>query len=237
MKLTILSFNVQHCLNYVTRKIDFDLFADLMRYLNADIIGLNEIRGQGESEDYQAQAQILAKKLGYHYYFAKAIDVNGNNPYGDALLSKYPISHAETILIPDPIERKCEPRFYETRCILKAVVETPIPVTVLVSHFGLNPDEQLLAKETVIPLLENSRCLLMGDFNITPDNDIIHEISQHMTDTAAQGPENMLSFPSFEPTEKIDYIFTSSDIRTQWAEVLPIIASDHRPYIAHICIE
>ena len=57
-----INFNIQHCLNYRTQQIDFDLFA-------------------------------------------QAIAFDGVNPYGNALLSRYPIETAQTILVPDPETR------------------------------------------------------------------------------------------------------------------------------------
>jgi endonuclease/exonuclease/phosphatase family metal-dependent hydrolase len=47
-------------------------------------------------------------------------------------------------------------------------------------------------------------------------------------------PGPALSFPSDKPDRKIDYIFVSPDIRVTYAEVPPIVASDHRPHIADI---
>lgn len=31
MQLSLMSYNIQHCLNYITRKIDFDLFAKVIK--------------------------------------------------------------------------------------------------------------------------------------------------------------------------------------------------------------
>ena len=83
MQLNLMSYNIQHCLNYITRKIDFDLFAKVIKDSDADIIGLNEVNGEGKHEDYLPQAEILAKKLGYFFYFAEAIRFDGVNPYGN----------------------------------------------------------------------------------------------------------------------------------------------------------
>ena len=49
-------------------------------------------------------------------------------------------------------------------------------------------------------------CVLMGDFNVQPDN----------------------------PTVKIDYIFVSKDLMVRSADILEMIASDHRPHVAII---
>ena len=172
MQISVMSFNIQHCLNYRTRQIDFDLFAQVIRQSGADIVGLNEVNGRGAGADYLPQAEILAERLGFHAYFAQAIAFDGVNPYGNALLSRYSIETAQTILIPDP-ETRGYAGYYETRCLLKAVVRTPQPLTVCVTHFGLNPDEQVLAQETVLAQIEDQRCVLMGDFNMTPDAELL----------------------------------------------------------------
>lgn len=105
MQISVMSFNIQHCLNYRTRQIDFDLFAQVIRQSGADIVGLNEVNGRGAGADYLPQAEILAERLGFHAYFAQAIAFDGVNPYGNALLSRYSIETAQTILIPDPETR------------------------------------------------------------------------------------------------------------------------------------
>ena len=229
----VMSYNTQHCLNFVTREIDFDLIADTIRACGADIVGLQEIRGAGEDEEYQAQAQILAEKLGFHYYFAEAIRFGGNNPYGNALLSRYPIIAAETVSIPDPAVKGYD-GYYETRCVLKATVEVGDGLTVLVSHFGLNPDEQKNAVRTVLPLLRDTRCIFMGDLNVTPDNAVLLPIRERLCDTAGVFTAPKLSFPSDEPTVKIDYIFASGDLRVVEADIPAIVSSDHRPHVATV---
>ena len=88
MQISVMSFNIQHCLNYRTRQIDFDLFAQVIRQSGADIVGLNEVNGRGAGADYLPQAEILAERLGFHAYFAQAIAFDGVNPYGNALLSR-----------------------------------------------------------------------------------------------------------------------------------------------------
>ena len=104
--MKIMTFNTQHCLNFIEQKIDFDIMAKTILDFDADIVGLNEMRGDGESPEYTAQVEKLAELTGMkYYYFAKAIDVPSGGPYGNGILSKIPIIKTETILIPEVINR------------------------------------------------------------------------------------------------------------------------------------
>lgn len=233
MKVKLMSYNTQHCLNYVTRKIDFDIMADTILKCDADIIGLQEMRNESEHPEYENQAKILAEKLGFYYYFAEAIKFSGVNPYGNALISRYPITEAETILIPDP-NPKTGDKYYETRCLLKAKIDVGDGLCVCVSHFGLNDDEQQNAVETVISNLEDKACVLMGDFNVKPENEVLKPIREKMYDTAEMFDGEKFSFPSDKPDRKIDYIFTSPDVKVYNADIPQIVSSDHCPHLATI---
>jgi len=107
-------------------------------------------------------------------------------------------------------------------------------VTVMVIHFGLNPDEQENAVKTVIDNIESERCILMGDFNVTPNNRVLDPIRERMVDAASAFDSEKFSFPSDRPDRKIDYIFVTPDIKLISADIPDVVASDHRPHIAEI---
>ena len=88
-------------------------------------------------------------------------------------------------------------------------------------------------------LLENlpdEKCVLMGDFNVTPDNPVLDPIKEKMIDTATYFDEPKLTFPSIDPYKKIDYIFVSKDIKVNSADVPDLAVSDHLPHIVDIDI-
>jgi len=230
--MKIMSFNILHCMNYIEKKIDFDLMAKVITDCGADIVGLNEMRGLGTHPEYTAQTEKLSELTGIkHCFFAKAIEFAKRGPYGNAMLSKYPIVSAESILIPDP-DPKAYSGYYETRCILRAKLENGL--TVLVTHFGLNPDEQENAVKAILDILPEEKCILMGDFNIFPDDRLLDPIRKKMKDTAEYFTSPKLSFPSNAPNRKIDYIFVSPDIDVVEADIPAIVASDHRPHTATV---
>ena len=227
--MKVMSFNTQHCLDYTERSIDFQLMADAIKACDTDFVGLNEMRGEGPHPEYTSQTEKLSELTGMeHYFFAKAIELS-HGPYGNAFLSKIPIIKVENIPIPDPNPRKYS-GYYETRCLIKVLLENG--VTVLVSHFGLNPDEQENAVKTVTKNLAEEKCILMGDFNMLPENEILLPIRARMKDTADFFERSLLSFPSDKPDRKIDYIFVSPDIEVVSADIPAIVASDHRPHTA-----
>jgi len=234
--MKLMSFNTQHCLNYLEQKIDFDIMARTIKECDADIVGLNEMRSFCKSDpEYADQTAILSKLTGIeHYYFAEAIRFYGTKPYGNGMLSKLPILSAQTIVIPDPVERKYN-GYYETRCLLKATLQGDI--TVLITHMGLNPDEQKNAVKTVLENLADKRCILMGDFNMKPDNPLLIPIRERMIDTADYFSEPKLSFPSDKPNRKIDYIFVSLDVEIAMADIPAIVSADHRPHTAEVIMK
>lgn len=241
--LKLLTYNTLHCAHCQPEKngapgeIDFDAIADVIRSFDADVVGLNEIRGQApidapRAEEFQDQAKILAEKAGYpYYYFARAIDVPGGGPYGNALLSRYPILHTQIIPIPDPVTRNGKRR-YESRCILKVQLDVPGGFAVLVTHFGVNPDEEECAVQAVLSNVEPERCAVMGDFNTSPDSGILEPMQALLYDTAQRFSQPRLSFPAFAPEVKIDYIFTTKDCPVLAADIDSVVISDHCPHWA-----
>lgn len=233
--MKIATYNVAHCWNIFSKEIEYKKTAEAIKSLDADVIGLNEIRHLGDREGYDKQIPILSDLTGIPYgFFAKAINVEGGNtPYGNGILSKHPILSVEVIPIPDP-NPKTGTSYYETRCILKAKLEGDI--TVLVTHFGLNPDEQENAVKTVMDNLEDERCILMGDFNITPDNTLLDAIRTKMKDVTKGSDRDFLSYSSDNPEMKIDYIFVSPDVEVISCDIPNIVCSDHFPHTAEINI-
>ena len=229
--MKIMTFNTQHCLNFITKKIDFDIMAKAILDCDADVVGLNEMRGLGNHAEYQEQVEILARLTGMkYYYFGMAFEFS-DGPYGNGILSKIPIVNVKTVKIPDPNPRKYN-GYYETRAVIVAELENGVDV--LVTHVGLNPDEAENAVSTLCENISMSKCVLMGDFNMIPDNPILSPIFDRMTDTASLFCADKLSFPSDNPECKIDYIFVSSDAKVLSADIPAIIASDHRPHIAWV---
>lgn len=220
--MKIMTFNILHCMNFKTKKISFGDFAREIKTLDADFVGLNEVRGKGFIKDYTDQAKKLGNLTGMDYYFGKAINVMGVAPYGNAILSRYPVISAETIKIPDP-SPKTGKEMYESRAVIKSVIDAGEKYTFIVTHMGLNKDERENAVKTVLSAAPEERCIIMGDFNCTPESAELKPLFEkyNCSDTET------LTFPSDNPRIKIDYIFTSRDIEIINRGTTTDIVSDH----------
>ena len=186
MKLRVMTYNIQH--GHVHRsdpgRIDPAAMADVIRESGADLIGLNEVRGRGERPDYTAQVEQMAAHIGFHCFFGCSIRVGGNNPYGNAVLSRFPIAEAKVFHIPDPSAAERGGRF-EHRSILRAVADLPggERFAVFTSHFGLSPAEQRNAVALASALTAGERLpfVLMGDFNVAPDDPVLAPLNERLT--------------------------------------------------------
>jgi endonuclease/exonuclease/phosphatase family metal-dependent hydrolase len=236
--MKIMTYNIQHGANCLfSGEINLDGVVEVLKKYEPVIVGLNEVRGEGPRKDYTAQTEYIAEKAGYPYFFyGPAIMVDGKNPYGNAILSKYPIVSAEAIKIPDA-QKAVFGTEYESRNIVKAKIDLGGKIiTVLATHFGLYPDEIINAIYTAVENFEGEKCIIMGDFNLTPDSPFItaFEFADKFVDTANVTEELLYTYPSHKPDRKIDYMFVSRDIAVKSVTVPQTTQSDHTPYLAEL---
>lgn len=242
--MKIMQFNIQHGAEFYhpQKKINLGLVASVILQHKPDIVSLNEVRGVTNSgpadPDYTNQTEELALLTGMTGYFAPAINICGKGLYGNAMLTRLPVVRAVDIPIPSPRDRYYAIHRYEDRCLLKAELDAGGKIVTLLScHMGLNDDERVNAVITICSELEKIRTpvILMGDFNMTPDNTVLDPIKVRLHDTSLGfACENLYSFPTDRPDRKIDYIFVSEDFEVMNAEIHGTSASDHLPLTADI---
>jgi len=244
MKLKIMTYNIASGFEggINREKLCFEPMINTVKEYMPDILGLNEVRGKGD--DFTQQDEEIAEALGYKYhFFAPAIKINGGG-YGNAIVSKFPILDAKIIPVPDapeknpdlPYEEKADGTYYETRCVLKAtVLAENEEIDVFVTHFGLAPAE----KENMMQVLKNelasrkNRCILMGDFNCTPDDSRMRELGSILDNIEpAEITPDFYTYASYDPDRKIDYIMVEKGIKIERCGAIDSLASDHRPYFA-----
>lgn len=263
MKLNIMTYNIASGRYYhndadftpngSTCVVDLSKCADVIRDIDPVFCGINEINiyKQAYLDRYiptgtpADQTAFLAEYTGLqHYYFGKAFQFDRSD-YGNALISKYPILEAEVIPIPDP-EIKDDFGYYESRGILKAKLDIAGGITLLQVHVGLNISENQNAVTTLCDVIDRTEgpIVLMGDFNMRPDNFLLDRIRERLQEIRPLEPGYHHTFPSWqqdaqlpEPLRnyrrcKIDYIFASHHFRQLDCRVHQVRVSDHMPLIA-----
>ncbi|MBQ7152548.1 MAG: endonuclease/exonuclease/phosphatase family protein [Clostridia bacterium] len=245
MHLKIMTYNIAGCRDYASdRRVCPEKTAEVIKRVAPAVCGLNEVDYKLPRSGCIKMAQTLGRLTGYESLFAPAITMLPGS-YGNGLLSGYPVKEFEIFPIPDPTDRS-EKAYYETRCILHATIDFDAhPADVYVSHFGLATEEKKNAVRTLcglIPAAEHP-VILLGDFNLLPEDPILDPIREMLKDTFDSFPgdrKNAVTFPS-DPTldsfsGKIDYIFVSRDIGVESAEIVETCVSDHKPYVANIVL-
>ena len=263
MQLNVMTYNIASGRYYrndadftpngSTRVVDLSKCADVIREIDPDFCGINEINHY--KDEYVKtcipvgtpadQTPFLAEYTGLqHFFFCTAFQFDRGD-YGNALISKYPILEAEVIPIPDP-EIKDDFGYYETRGILKAKLDIAGGVTLLQVHVGLNISENQNAVTTLCNIIDLTEgpVVLMGDFNMRPDNFLLDRIRARLQDICPTEPGYHHTFPSWPqdaqvPEQlrkyrccKIDYIFASHHFRQLDCRVHQVRVSDHMPLIA-----
>ncbi len=224
----------------VTGPYDLPRCTKVIKGLSPDICGLNEVDNFMDRSGNISQTDFIAENAGMKGVFGKAISFSFDpkGAYGNAVLSRFPIIKADTVAIPDP-EIRDENAWYETRSILRAVLDVEgKEVVVLQTHFGLPVSEKQNAVTTLVKVLDelgDVPVILMGDFNIRPNDFLLKPIRERLFDTASLREGYFRTWPSYETDKavkcKIDYVFLSRHFKPVLLEIPETCASDHLPYV------
>ena len=138
--------------------------------------------------------------------------------WGNAILSRYPISHRDLHVLSR--ERK--------RTALEATVEIEGKnLHVFSTHLvyaPIQPSEiQTTQAQNLLKALPKEHGLVMGNFNTTPDNKIIDDMNSVMVNTEVDQTKYTAD------GKKMDYIFSTRDIKILSSGTIDSQASDHLP--------
>lgn len=215
--------------------------AEVIKNTGADIVALNEVFN---CEKFGDQAEQIAKHAGYEYYWFDPAFMNPvlSGFYGNALLSKYPITKVNK----KKIEAETGVRLAEQRTVLCATLDcNSIALDVIVSHFGLVEAEKVRAVDAVLKFAKGSghKCIFMGDMNSTRDTVHIERLREVFR---ASNEEEIITWP-VQPIpsqfytyntplygRQIDYIFVGEGISVKQTEAVYSLASDHKALCADV---
>mgnify|MGYP000706138281 CR=1 FL=1 len=222
MQLKILSWNI-----WIEGK--FEEYKTLIERVDPDIIGLQEVKDTDPERDVIG----YLSSRGYHHIFLPARKKWGDNTFNDgpALFSKLPILSSETYLLSKENARGA------VRIDLQVgeKVLRVFSVHTLHTHQE-HSDVQMEQIENLLSALPAENTLVMGDFNATPDSEAIRCMKSVLVDSDPDSLPTWSVYPDGCKTcnpqvvdTKLDYIFTTKDIKTHSFKVEESKGSDHLP--------
>ncbi|MDQ6631706.1 MAG: endonuclease/exonuclease/phosphatase family protein [Verrucomicrobiota bacterium] len=240
----IMTYNVHSCIG-MDGRISPVRIARIISIYNPDIIALQEIDlGRARSRGHD-QAKMIAEKLGFHVCFCPTV-IRGNELYGHAILSRYPLETIRTGLLSSGSTRgKKEPR----GAIWVRVEANGIRLNLLSTHFGIGLAERtaqaadILSDQWIGGIELNEPLIFCGDFNMTSGAVAYRALTARLHD-AQRELKNftpLKTFAALYPFTRIDHIFVSSHFAVNDVQVpktdLTRVASDHLPLIADLTFQ
>lgn len=244
MKFRLITYNIHRAIG-LDRRFRLDRVVEIIRDHDADIVMLQEVDEGVPRSRKMDLAKTLAEELAYPYY-AMGHNVSlRKGRYGNATLSRYPISRERNIdlTVEDRKRRVCQ----HTTIELGNGLDAARRLEVFNLHLGLNARERqrqagILARSREIVSLETGTpCLLGGDFNDWRSLLRAFFVEgmgfQCATDRETDiGPKAIRTYPSFSPRGGLDRIYYRGGIRllsvNRCRHQTARIASDHLPVVA-----
>lgn len=229
-RLKVVSYNIHRCFG-TDRRYRPDRILAVLRYLNADLVGLQEV-------DCRLGAGKRKSQLGYLADLLKMESIDGpcikypNGYYGNALLSRYPVLNVRQI---DLSVTGREPR----NAIDADVDVLGKQLRVVVTHLGRRGWERHIQVERLLNEIIRRKIdgptLMMGDFNEwSPLSRCLRSINSYFE------LKGGASYPSRFPVFSLDRICCMDDSERERAPLRVIkspltrVASDHLPVHSQI---
>ncbi|WP_299578155.1 endonuclease/exonuclease/phosphatase family protein [uncultured Sunxiuqinia sp.] len=218
--------------------IDLDAIAQVIRDSKADLIAVQELDSAAERSQNQFQLEILAQKLDMNFHFFRSIPL-GEGSYGVGVLSRFPISQAQTIKLPEQAEHDAEDRVLG---LVLVQLSDEQKIYFASTHWDYKHLENRLLqaeKTNTIASQLDAPLIIGGDFNDVTESKPMDVLREVFTDASK---EFALTIPTVNPKKRIDHILYTNPKRFKIGSEAVITsplaqkASDHLPYWVDLVI-
>ncbi len=233
--IRVMTYNIHEGFN-VDGRLCMEAIAETIMEFNPDILVLQEVDQGCAMTAYLDEAVWLGKRLNMFLVYVPALEGVWQ---GDIILSKYPVSEFNYTLLESPAE---------TDVLLWATLDVDgRSLTVFAVHFtAVDAENRRVQVEKAVKMVEAASTPLVwaGDFNIDAytenpiDRENLARILSVVQDTFSLCPPDRrhgdYTSSSWNPHERIDYIFVSEGFKVLSHGTIYSLASDHLPVYAEI---
>ena len=223
-QMRIMSYNIHICKG-MDKALDIERTAEVIKRVNPDFVGLQEVDSVAKRSDFVDQAKELGRLTGMHYFFAPAKEHKNGGLYGVAALVKQKPKSFKYLPLPGA---------EEVRTFLILEYDDYLLCN---THFSLRSPSRKESIEIIKKAMAEygKPAILTGDFNMLPTSE---ETQQMLSDWQVLSDTTRFTFPSKGPRRTIDYIWgygKDNKYEVLNYEVLnEPITSDHQPLYADI---
>jgi endonuclease/exonuclease/phosphatase family metal-dependent hydrolase len=244
--LRLLTYNVHKCIGGLDRRYDPERVRDTISHYDPDLVLLQEVDESAQRSRRHRQVDLLGDMLGLrHRTWFPNVDVRGGGTYGNAILSKFPLTDTSNIdLTIGPRKRRSVLHArYRVRLDGNSGRSRTRTVHIYNFHLGLSGIERkrqlrrFLDSHPFTGLHTLTPIIIAGDFN-----DVWGTLGPKLLVPA--GFRGMLApirtFPSYAPVRALDAVYVRGNVALRQVQRSRLEvarrASDHLPLIADLQI-
>jgi endonuclease/exonuclease/phosphatase family metal-dependent hydrolase len=226
--VTVMTYNINNGFS-PEGKLDIDEIAEVIEAQNPDIVALQEVSRGWVINGGLDMLAWLSYRLQMPYVFAPTTDAFS----GNAILSRYPITAFSRENLPPPDSLKKQG--FMVALINISDYEQMKVITTQLDPAEKNSDLRQLQVQTIINFWGGlDTTVILGDLNAARVNPEIAKLMRASLEDASSVWGQPSTFPSYFPQARIDYIFTSLDLKVTDGGTPSSTASDHLPVVAVI---
>jgi endonuclease/exonuclease/phosphatase family metal-dependent hydrolase len=246
VRLRVLSYNIHKCIGGVDRRYDPLRVAQVIARYQPDLVMLQEVDHNARRTNEDRQVDLLGDFLGLrHRTYFPNVKVRGGGEYGNAILSRFPITETSNIDLTVPPKKRRSVLHARYRVRLAGEPGNHIRTLHAYNlHLGLSGIERkiqlrkFLESHPFIGLHHRTPMIVAGDFN-----DVWGTLGRKLLAPAGfQGVDRPVrTFPAWGPLRALDSIYVRGNTRlvhVYRARLrLARRASDHLPLIAELEVD
>jgi len=232
----VMTYNIHHGRGG-DDNVDLTRIAEVIKVARPDIVALQEVDDKTQRTGRVDQTAQLARLVGMTGKFVHQIDYEGGR-YGQAILSKFPISNLEVNWLPGVPDR-------QRRIAGSVTIDLGSQKLLFITthlHHADDAIRQLQAEQlnTIFASAEsgNQTVVLAGDLNATPQSETVRVLSGRWM-SATAGRLDALTYPASSPVSQLDYVLylPREKVEVIASEVIDEAdASDHRPLVVELLL-